>query len=75
MALGGSDGVELGPVVGGGSSNDLLLLGLPIGIDHWSIGMEASIAVLLHMARLLTEMANNSFGFTIASISIDGSWA
>ena len=73
VALGGGigdDGINLGSVVGSGSGSgkDLLFIGLPIGINHWSIGEEASRAIFLNMARLLAEMANNSFRFTIVSV-------
>ena len=39
-----------------------------IGINHWSIGAEASQAIFLNMAMLLAEMANNSFRFIIVSV-------
>ena len=75
VALGGGigdDGINLGSVVGSGSGSgsgkDLLFIGLPIGINHWSIGAEASQAIFLNMAMLLAEMANNSFRFIIVSV-------
>ena len=46
-------------------------VGIPIGINHQSIGTEVSQAILLNVARLLAETANNSFGFTIVSIFIE----
>ena len=70
MALGGGsgDGADLGPI---GGSKDLLFIRLPIGVNHWSICMKASMAIFLLMAKFLAELATSGFRFTIAFVSIE----
>ena len=73
MALGGvvqGDGADLGPI-GGGGGEDLLLIRLPIGVNHRSVGAKTGMAIFLDMAQFLAETANNSFGFSVVPVSIE----
>ena len=72
MALGGGgpgDGIDLGPVGGGGK--DLFLVRFSICINHRSVGTKTGATILLNMARFLAETADNGFRFPMITISVE----
>ena len=59
------------PLLAAVVAKTFFFVGLPIGVNHQSVGEEVGLAVFLQVARLLAETANNSFWFTIVSVSIE----
>ena len=73
MALGGvvqGNGIDLGPIGGGGGGKDLLLVRFSVCIDHQSIGAKTGATILLNVAGFLAETTNNGFRFSVIAVSI-----